>query len=160
LLFRVDDNGVVVAVVAVVVAALEEEVDILYTEEWVVENDTTRMSALSQKEKRQRKSNYSKKDKWHQIITGTKSLQLQQYIRTYNPTATTEGRLQRPCRFGLAMERCRRLDQFGMTEVLYRWEEDINISLDDSILCLNVTNIYLPLTYAHTHRFVSYGSFT
>jgi hypothetical protein len=44
----VDDNGVVV-VVAVVAALEEEEVDILYTEEWVVENDTTRMSALNQK---------------------------------------------------------------------------------------------------------------
>jgi hypothetical protein len=42
----VDDKGVVVAVA--VVAALEEEVDILYTEEWVVENDTTRISALNQ----------------------------------------------------------------------------------------------------------------
>jgi predicted DNA-binding protein (MmcQ/YjbR family) len=74
----VDDNGVIVVAVVAVVAALEEEVDILYTEEWVVENDTTRMSALNQKEKRQRKSYYLKKDKWHQIITDTKSPHLQQ----------------------------------------------------------------------------------
>jgi hypothetical protein len=74
----VDDNGVVVVVAVVAALEEEEEVDILYTEEWVVENDTTRMSALNQKEKRQRKSNYLKKDKWHQITTDTKSPHLQQ----------------------------------------------------------------------------------